>query len=205
MVANRPAVHRLRGHPAATIAAVVVATLLLSGCYTMLHHPSSEVAMSEYTGECLRCHTAAGEQISHHRPWVEYYSYSSTPWINYYASPWWIDWTWEPTPPGVSGGGAGEAGEEPSGSPAPSEHRNRRLSWGLVPRDLDKSVEAVPRSDIERNPTPIPGPSGGSASPPSVPVAPGVGATEPSPSEESQKAEEPKPKTLPSSGRSIRR
>jgi len=73
-----------------------LAALLLGGCYTLLNHPGTlELTSAETEGDCSRCH-AQQEQIDVGvYPWVEYYAYSSSPWINYYGAPWWHDGYWE--------------------------------------------------------------------------------------------------------------
>lgn len=65
---------------------------LIAGCYTVLSHPSSEIAQEEeISGGCLRCH---GTLDDYPDPYP-YYADSYRPWINYYDAPWWYDTRWD--------------------------------------------------------------------------------------------------------------
>lgn len=79
-----------------SLAAALAMAAALAGCYTLLQHPrSSDPAMDSnaLSGSCLRCHSDNSFDAGA-VPWVEHYSYSSYPWINYYGSPWWHDTVW---------------------------------------------------------------------------------------------------------------
>lgn len=86
--------HAARALPLWALA--LLAAAALAGCYTMLRHPASgDLAAGDATDECLRCHESDASLEIETYPWVEYYSYSASPWINYYGAPWWHDVRWE--------------------------------------------------------------------------------------------------------------
>lgn len=133
-----------------------------SGCYTRLSHPphQEDMASSESSGTCTRCHAERLAESQDGSSWVDYYSYSSSPWLNYYASPWWYEseWVhcdWEYSEPTRSRWVAGE--KEPAG----------RLAWG---RRITAEGDS-PHDDIDRTTSSapqIPAPSGPASSGPSV-------------------------------------
>ncbi len=66
----------------------------VAGCYTTLRHPQPDEAPSAHeTSSCYQCH-----QCSHSLPpsseWMDYYTSSDYPWVNYYGSPWWSEGRW---------------------------------------------------------------------------------------------------------------
>ncbi len=74
---------------------IIVAIAALTGCYTVLRHPtgSEVVEAGGYYKSCADCHANA----AYYHP---YYSYgrSHSWWSGYYGSPWWYDdyWWWDP-------------------------------------------------------------------------------------------------------------
>ncbi|MFH1503013.1 MAG: hypothetical protein ABIG03_08210 [Candidatus Eisenbacteria bacterium] len=73
---------------------LVLAVLAVTGCYTVLRHPTGTdvVQHDSYYRSCADCHADA--QFYH-----PYYSYgrSHNRWNNYYGHPWWYDdyWWWD--------------------------------------------------------------------------------------------------------------
>jgi hypothetical protein len=82
-------------------------SLLLSGCYTLLHHPGEQADLT-LGDDCLQCHTEDDFMTPAYTPWVDYYSHSEWPWINYYGSPWWFDDYWVQCPQSPEDGSAAE-------------------------------------------------------------------------------------------------
>lgn len=74
---------------------VLLSLFAISGCYTVLRHPTGESVVYEgsYYKTCADCHSDA----SYYHP---YYSYgrSHYRWSDYYGYPWWYDdyWWWDP-------------------------------------------------------------------------------------------------------------
>jgi len=165
-----------------------------SGCYTRLSHPAhqEDLASSEAAGSCTRCHAERLEESQDGSSWVDYYSYSSSPWLNYYASPWWYEseWVhcnWECSEPTQSRWVAGE--KEPTG----------RLAWG---RRLTADGNS-PHDDIDRTTSSapnIPAPSAPASSGPSV-TAPAESGTGSQAADREKEAEKQKRQ----SGRAVRR
>ncbi len=162
------------------------------GCYTLLNHPGvgDPVAAEEgYSGECLRCHAATGAAEIGVTPWTEYWRASRAGWINYYGSPHWLDWRWAHT----------DDADTTQTRTAPSA----RAAWGRMPLHPAGSsgIDSRLRSPSGTSPS-IPGPTaGGAATAPAV-VAP---AEQPPAQSTTPEQEEEKPKTLPESGRGLRR
>jgi len=92
---THPGTRLMRAPPAALAVAVLLATVL-TGCYTLLRHPAPAAGAALDQGEdCTRCHAQQAPIDVSVYPWVEYYTYSDSPWINYYGAPWWHDTYWE--------------------------------------------------------------------------------------------------------------
>ena len=74
---------------------VLLSLFAVSGCYTVLRHPTGESVVYEgdYYKTCADCHADA----SYYHP---YYTYgmSNYRWRDYYGYPWWYDgsWWWDP-------------------------------------------------------------------------------------------------------------
>lgn len=165
--------------------------LAAGGCYTMLSHPGAgdTVAANEgYSAECLRCHGATGAVETGVTPWVDYLRASQVGWINYYGSPHWLDWHWVRVRPDTTSSAQGSGG---------------RAAWGRVPsrRGGTEGDVAIWRSGAG-TPTAIPGPIPGSSP---VPVVAGPTPQPTPPPAPKVEEEEEKPKTLPESGRGLRR
>ena len=90
--------HTVRTQPGWALAAAIGLTVLLgsaSGCYTMLRHPSPDEGFAAVEdARCQRCHDDGQGEGGDVNSWIDYYAYSSSPWLNYYASPWWHDTEW---------------------------------------------------------------------------------------------------------------
>ncbi len=106
------------------------------GCYTLLRHPSPEegFAATQDTS-CERCHSATSQGNLDGTSWVDYYAYSSSPWLNYYASPWWYDNEWYHDAhlvhsPGGSSGGGGQAARDGARGEQEDDAPAGRLAWG---------------------------------------------------------------------------
>lgn len=168
-----------RRHSGGALAAAALLALLLggaSGCYTMLRHPSPDEGFAaEEDLRCQRCHDASLEDGGDASSWIDYYAYSTSPWLNYYASPWWYDTEWVLTPISPPAHAYEPATGPSAGSPPPrhagddSEASDGgRLTWG---RRL-LADEPSPHDQMERttsssapivtapSPTPSSGPSG---------------------------------------------
>jgi len=81
-----------------TAALVCVALILASGiagCYTMLRHPEAGPGRAAEADGCSRCHDRDEPLEVFASPLIDYYGYSSSPWINYYGAPWWHGSAWE--------------------------------------------------------------------------------------------------------------
>ena len=109
-----------------TALAMVVVVASLSGCYTVLKHPT-QVSMTDDQGgrrSCADCH----EQSSfYHDPYMyryyDRYSYSDR-WYGYYYDPWWYDdyWyydSWDGEGPALQTGGRTRWGNEPQRATPP--------------------------------------------------------------------------------------
>jgi hypothetical protein len=81
---------------------VLLSLLAMTGCYTVLRHPTAESVVHEdgYYKTCADCHADA----SFYHP---YYTYglSHYRWRDYYGYPWWYDdyWWWDPYDDGDDG------------------------------------------------------------------------------------------------------
>jgi hypothetical protein len=92
----RHTVNRFMHGPLAALAVSVLLATALAGCYTLMRHPAPAAGASLDGGEdCTRCHAEQTPIDVSVYPWVEYYTYSDSPWINYYGAPWWHDTYWE--------------------------------------------------------------------------------------------------------------
>ena len=158
-------------------------SLLLSGCYTLLHHPGEQADLT-LGDDCLQCHTEDDFLTPAYMPWDDYYSNSEWPWRNYYDSPWWFDDYWVRCPEGAEDGSAAEEGT------------GGRQLWV---RRLRGGQSFSPDSTRFRDPQVVTAPI--ISAPPSA--APAVGAAQGSDSSSSQSAGE-KEKEKPRK-RSIRR
>jgi len=169
------------GRTPALVLALAV-SLALGGCYTLLRHPAAEGPTDARSDEaCYRCHSEDDQLDPDIYPWVEYYSSSSSPWINYYGAPWWYDsqWVRQPVP------GEPEADESqrlPSGRHGWGRHA-RTLAGGDSLRSRDS---LLPPSPIVSSPSPAP-------SIPSVPAQGQSGGSQGS-TDDKKKKEEKEPK-----------
>ncbi|MCK4303196.1 MAG: hypothetical protein KAY24_03065 [Candidatus Eisenbacteria sp.] len=90
------------GSAARLLPAVLACAIALStaGCFTMLRHPVVQSSpASDSSGTCQDCHSGYGAMDMLGFSWIDYYSASSYPWINYYGSPWWYESRWQPYRP----------------------------------------------------------------------------------------------------------
>jgi len=68
-----------------SITIIVIVSISLSGCYTLLKHPpTTEPAEREDFNKCFQCHGG----YFHPGPFDPFYS---NPWWDYYILPWWYD------------------------------------------------------------------------------------------------------------------
>ncbi|MBP6874806.1 MAG: hypothetical protein KBD56_01905 [Candidatus Eisenbacteria bacterium] len=156
-----------RGPLAAGVLALAFA-LLLTGCYTLLRHPSSQEYSSVSAGgqSCAQCHAESDEAIVEYAPWVDYYAHSSWPWINYYGSPWWQDDAWVlgsediGRADGDAGSGSGKDSGEPSGRQA-WVRRPRSNGFSSIDSTRFRNPLVVPAPLISAPPSP--GPAVGSS------------------------------------------
>lgn len=86
--------------------------LVWGGCYTVLKHPSVEIAQDEGSKDCASCHADA--DLHHFRdsfmdPYG-YYPQGGTRWYGYYGVPWWYDDYWYYPDDGPGPGGRVESG-----------------------------------------------------------------------------------------------
>lgn len=160
-------------------------SLAAAGCYTLLRHPLSGDPSSGFTGECARCHTESGAVETGYTPWMDYLQYSRAGWINYYGSPHWLDSRWARVPK-----------ENPESPDRPSE----RVAWGRVPLGSGQAAGGATQLRDPQLPPPVPAPVVGASDAPASPPAP---ATEGAQPQAPQQNEEPK--SLPQSGRGLRR
>jgi hypothetical protein len=164
-------------------------SLAAAGCYTLLSHPRAGDPVAggdEFTGECLRCHSQTGVTETGYTPWMNYLFVSQAGWINYYDSPHWLDSRWARLPQDTTRTRA-----------LPSQ----RLAWGRVPLGRGQAADEASRQrDPFAAPPPVPGPVVGPSGTIPSPPAP---AAEQTPNDTTQEKEEPK--TLPPSGRGLRR
>jgi hypothetical protein len=110
----------------------------LGACYTAIRHPAAGEPVAARSDEtCYRCHSAGATADPDLYPWGEYYGRSTSPWINYYASPWWYESRWERNPP--SSGGHGEAG---------AATLSERQGWGRRPRSAAGSDSLRTRGSV---------------------------------------------------------
>jgi hypothetical protein len=140
--------------------AMILLALALSGalgaCYTAVRHPAAGEPVAVRSDEtCYRCHSAGAAADPDLYPWGEYYGQSTSPWINYYASPWWYESRWERNPPS-----SGEH-EEPGAATL-----SDRQGWGRRPRSVAGSDSlrtrgsGLPPAPIVSAPPVAPMPSG---------------------------------------------
>ncbi len=80
---------------------LIIASIFLLGCYTVLTHPTVEGEEEEnYTGKYYRENCTDCHQDYHQYPYGYYYGYSpdyyweSPRWGHYYNYPWWWEWYW---------------------------------------------------------------------------------------------------------------
>lgn len=131
-----------------------------AGCYTLVRHPQAAEPVDAHADDiCYSCHSSSDELDLELYPWADYYSHSSSPWINYYAAPWWYDSRWEWSAP-QAGGAAPQAAEGSSSD---------RAGWGRQVRSSSSS-DSLRRRDAVFSPAPI------VSSPPSAPLSPGTPA-----------------------------
>jgi len=160
-------------------------SLAVAGCYTLLRHPPSSEATFGFTGECARCHDASGAVETGYAPWMDYFRYSRAGWMNYYGSPHWLDSRWA---------------RVPKGQPESPEQTSERIGWGRVPSSSGEASDGATRIREPHLTSPVPAPVVG---------APGAPAAPPTPTTEGAQPQEPReneePKSLPSSGRGLRR
>jgi hypothetical protein len=145
------------GHFGVTVLALALAGVG-AGCYTLIRHPQAEQPVDAHADDvCYSCHGSSDELDLDLYPWAEYYSNSSSPWINYYAAPWWYDSRWEwAVPP--SGGAPSETAESLSYD---------RAGWGRRARAPSPS-DSLRQRDAAFPPAPIVSP------PPAAPRSPGT-------------------------------
>lgn len=60
--------------------------LFVAGCYTIFSHPESDLLSHEAGNDCESCHSMGFAAETFASP----YSYTSTPFFDYYEVPWWI-------------------------------------------------------------------------------------------------------------------
>jgi len=161
---------------------VIVAALALAGagagCYTLIRHPRAAEPVDAHADDiCYSCHSSSDELDLDVYPWADYYGHSSSPWINYYAAPWWYDSHWEYHAP--------PAGGAPSGTEADS--RSARAGWGRQARSSSLS-DSVRQRESVFPPAPI------VSSPPVPPVSPGTPAPGSTSGDSGNTSSEPKKK-----------
>lgn len=130
----------------------------LTGCYTLIHHPSVEAGThsAESAQDCSLCHTEReifAEEVS---PWVSYYATSSSPWINYYGAPWWTDAYWE-YGPSYESGGAGTEGTEATHGGRFAWGRRARMRWSEADSLRHREALYDPNLTVGAPPTVSPG------------------------------------------------
>jgi hypothetical protein len=160
-----------------------------AGCYTLVRHPQAAEPVDAHSDDiCYSCHSSSDGLDLDLYPWADYYSHSSSPWINYYAAPWWYDSRWERSAPPAGGAASGTA-ERP---------QSDRAGWGRHARSSSLS-DSLRRRDATFSPAPI------VSSPPAAPLSPGTpaqgstsGTSGNNPSDEQKKKEvkEPQRRTL---------
>jgi hypothetical protein len=163
---------------------LVGSALALGGCYTLLQHPAEAGKPVDVRSDalCARCHDDDDPPVSDLYPWLEYYSYSTSPWMNYYGTPWWVDSRWEWSAPEDSTGNRPLAG---------------RLGWGRRPRTIENGDSVR----IRENPIP-PAPVVSAppvAPPPVISLPAGADTSRPKPTDVDKK------KTATPRKRSLRR
>jgi hypothetical protein len=189
MLARPPAIRGAIRRIAGPHLLALLAALALSGCYTLLRHPSQEITgQGAAEAECARCHVAEESYATDSYPWVEHYSYSSSPWINYYGSRWWSDERWVWCPDCIESGTEGQTATVLRG----------RHGWDRRLRHVQTTAADSTRV---RDPLVVPAPIAAppTATAPIVGAAPATSSSQP----ESSAQEEEKPK--PPRKRSIRR
>jgi hypothetical protein len=153
---------RTLAHPG-HLGVTVIALALVgagAGCYTVIRHPQAAQPVDARSDDlCYSCHASSDELDLELDPWAEYYGNSSSPWINYYAAPWWYDSRWEWAAP-PAGGAPSEAAEPP---------RYDRAGWGRRARTPSPS-DSLRQRDAAFPPAPIVSP------PPVAPLSPGTPA-----------------------------
>ena len=135
-------------------------SLALGACYTAMRHPATGEPVDVRSDEsCYRCHASEDATDPDLYPWGQYYGQSASPWINYYASPWWYDSRWERNPPS-------SGGHEDAGASSLSDQRawGRRARGGAVPDSLRQRGSGLPPAPIVSAPPPAPMPGGTPAS-----------------------------------------
>lgn len=129
-----------------------------AGCYTLIRHPQAAAPIDAHADdECYACHASSDELDLDLYPWADYYSHSTSPWVNYYAAPWWYDSRWEyRAPPG-------------GGAPPDAAERSQpdRAGWGRRARSSSVS-DSLRQRDATFAPAPI------VSSPPAAPLSPGT-------------------------------
>jgi hypothetical protein len=166
------------------LAAAIILAGAVSGCYTLLRHPAPATSASlQESDECLACHTAAEPLDVTVYPWVEYYSHSASPWINYYGSPWWHDYSWERC----------QECDGSETSPTDSSYvLQGRHGWGRRVRSNTATADELQRSRAGDALAPLPIISSPPAGVPVVPARPAAPATTEEPQEEEKEKSEPR-------------
>jgi hypothetical protein len=177
-----------RGHLGAVLLALALA-IAGAGCYTLIRHPQSGEPVDARSDEiCYSCHASDDDLDLELYPWADYYSHSSSPWVNYYAAPWWYDARWEWAAP-PTGGDNSATSERP---------RSDRYGWGRHPRTATVPDSLRPR-DNSLPPAPI------VSTPPVAPLTPAIPTQSPPSGNSGTSDENKKKETKEPQRRTLRR